>query len=330
MSTLLPFRSCVLPFRSSRKLSYQLQNQSISINDALRVREIPKYMPKYQQGLSLKHVHGKKTWMMDFIFIKGEGEVIQPDEETKKTDTAPRFRNQQVILLRLHCNSRYCEANIVPSKAEEYVKPVVLMMLHSGRMDTLITDADTSFNTTALNRIYQGGHVINHIIFNMDELQKTYAFPHTLLAPIDRMARTLRDMIYNCKRMDTAFRLTDESLQQILKIYNNTPHSTLTKIMGFPCTPLQVLTYEVLHDELIRRLNTKNHITATSSATTSVKVGDEVYLHQPHAFNLKRRNTVEDDVYIVREITGGKYVLVNSRNPSIVKITHRQDFIKRM
>ena len=318
----------LLPFRSSRKLSYQLQNHSISIDDAMRVKEIPKYMPKHQQHYSIKHVHGKKTWMMDFAFIKGEGEVIQPDEETKKTDVAPRFKNQQVILLRLHCNSRYCEANIVPSKSEQYVKPVLLMMLHSGRLDTLITDADASFNTIALNRIYQGGHVIKHIIYNMDALEKTHAFPHTLLAPIDRMTRTLRDMLFNCKRMNPAFRLTEDSLQQVLRIYNNTPHSTLTKILGFPCTPNQVLTYEVLQDELIRRLMTKNFITS-SPAIAAVNIGDEVYLHQPHAFNLKRRNTVEDDQYVVQEIIGGsKYILVNTHNPSIVKVAHRADFIK--
>ena len=319
------------PYRSSAKLSYGLQGGLLSIEDALRIQEIPTYQPKYQQKYSIMHVHGKKTWMMDYIFIKGNGEVITKDEEIKDkdNDSVVQSRKLKIILLRLHCNSRYCEADIVPNRRDEIVRPLMLLYIRRGVMDTVITDSEPSFQSESLRRyVYRDG-VMKHIVYNMSMPWRDNAFPHTYLALVDRMARTLRDMLFNCQRASAAFVLTNETLQQVLNIYNNTPHATLTKIMGFPVTPANMFKYPILQDEYIRRVMSRNQSLVTSSVYTDVKVGDIVYLHAPRQLFDKRRGSVEDDMYRVIDIQGLAFVLQNTRDPRYIKKVHRGDFIKQ-
>ena len=313
--------SLPIPFRSYPKLSHMLQAGRISISDTPRVQHIPIY--KRQPQFEQKHIHGKKTWMMDFMFLKPDGGVLQ-QEEKKEAKTGKKTRNLITVLLAIHCNSRYCEAHVVPSKSEQYVKPLILMLWHEGLIDTLITDADASFRTVTLNRLYQDS-LLKHIIYNVDALEKqNVLYAHRYLALIDRMSKTLRDMLFNCKVSDPSFTLTEQSLQSIIRIYNTTPHSTLTNIMRFPVTPVQMLRYDVLQDEFIRRVMSQNQSNAIYSR--DVKVGDMVYLHQPRALGLKRRNNVEDDPYEVIYIQHGTYKLSNKRNGSI-KTARRGDFI---
>ena len=312
----------LIPFRSYPKLSHMLRTGKIGILDAPRVQHIPIY--KRQPQFEQKHIHGKKTWMMDFMFLKPDGGVLQ-QEEQKEAKTGKKTRNLITVLLAIHCNSRFCEAHVVPVKAEKYVKPLILILWHEGLIDTLITDADASFRTVTLNRLYQDGRFIKHIIYNVDALEKqNVLYAHRYLALIDRMSKTLRDMLFNCKVSDPSFTLTEQSLQSIIRIYNTTPHSTLTNIMRFPVMPVQMARYDVLQDEFIRRVMSQNVTHAKDSRT--VKVGDKVYLHQPRALGLKRRNNVEDDPYVVTEIQRGTYKLSNKRNGSI-KTARRGDFI---
>ena len=312
----------LIPFRSTKKLSHMLQTGKISILDAPRVQHIPIYkrQPQYEQ----RHVHGMKSWMMDFMFLKPDGGVLQSMEQTEAK--SGKTRNLITILLLLHCNSRYCIAHIVPSRSEQYVKPLIVLLWSNGDLDTLITDAEPSFRTLSLNSLYQDGRV-KHIVYNVDAMEKQkVVFAHRYLALIDRMSKTLRDMIFNSKTASPDFVLTEESLQAILNTYNDTPHSTLTAIMRFPVTPKQMKQYPILQDEFIRRLMSMNQSNAIYSR--NVRVGDKVYLHQPRMLGLKRRNNVEDDPYVITEIlAGGQYRLQNTRDKSIVKVARRGDFI---
>ena len=310
----------LIPFRSTKKLEY-LHDKTPTINTA-EVQQIPKY--KRQRQYEIRHVHGMKTWMMDFIFLKRDNSVLQAEEH--ENAIRGNTRNLLTVLLLLHCNSRYCIAQIVPSRSEQYVQPLILMLFQDDRIDTLITDSEKSFRTRSLTRLFGDGK-IKHIVYNMKALeQQNVMFAHRYLALIDRMSRTLRDMIFNCKRNNPAFTLTQTALQSILQIYNDTPHSTLTAIMKFPVSPQQMIDYPVLHQEFIRRVMSMNTLTMARSKT--VNVGDEVYLHQPRALGLKRRNNVEDDTYVITEkLPGGQYRLQNTRDKSIVKLARRGDFI---
>ena len=303
--------SGIIPYRSTPKLSHLLQSQAITITDALNVQQIPKFQPKVQDKAALKHLHGKKSWFMDFIYLKRYGEVIQEDNEENESD---KF----IILLCVHCNSRYTIASIVPSRENKYIRPLILWIYQRGLIDTLITDAESGFNTFDT--------YIKHITYNMNAMEEDHVNAHVYLAPIDRMARTLRDMVFNAKRFNKTFELNADTLQEILKIYNTTPHATLTEIMGFPVSPVQMLVFPILQDEFIRRVLSYN-MRLMDSVISQVKVGDIVYLHQPRKKLMKRRNSVEDDEYVVSEIHGGKFILTNTKHPHVHKIAHRKDFI---
>ena len=58
---------------------------------------------------------------------------------------------------------------------------------------------------------------------------------HGSLALVDRFIRTLRDMTFNA-----GYKLTPLVLKEMVRQYNNAPHSTLSKIIGFDVSPLMV------------------------------------------------------------------------------------------
>ena len=258
---------------------------------------IPVWNRKLASKLSLHHQHGPRTWMCDHFFIKGDGEVIQ------EGDTA-----DVIILAFLHVNSRLFHAYIVPDKSlnaffevlqyfiiphlpYETVFPDWIRNNNLSLMDTLLCDA--AFDRQGIKGWLEqrGVKIISKNIKRTKD--------HSFLSPIDRMARTLRDMIFNAKRSNPAFKFNDETLKLLCRLYNATAHATLTKIMGFKVCPNDVFMHLDLQDEIMRRIYLQNFKTSTSSKFNNVRAGSIVYLHQPHQFGKKRRLNVEETPYKV-------------------------------
>ena len=258
---------------------------------------IPVWNRKLASKLSLHHQHGPRTWMCDHFFIKGDGEVIQEDDTP-----------DVIILAFLHVNSRLFHAYIVPDKGLDAFFEVLQYYIirhfpyettfpdwirnnNLSLMDTLLCDA--AFDRQGIKGWLEerGVKMISKNISRTKD--------HSFLSPIDRMARTLRDMIFNAKRSNPAFKFNEETLKGLCRIYNTTPHATLTKIMGFDVSPNDVFMHMELQDEIMRRIYLQNYKISTSAAFSSVQVGSIVYLHKPREFGKKRRLNVEETPYKV-------------------------------
>jgi hypothetical protein len=72
---------------------------------------------------------------------------------------------------------------------------------------------------------------------------------HKSLSIVDRVIRTIRDMAYVA-----GLKLNSTVIKQLADIYNNTPHSTLSSIMGFDITPNIVASDIDLETEIVRRI----------------------------------------------------------------------------
>ena len=226
--------------------------------------------------------------MFDISFFRNKGEVIQGMDEEEE---------MAALLICIHCNSRYVYAKLLRDTTAKSIQPVLKTISQSSMpCDTIISDADRSI-ADAIRRVPK---IKQHIVHNMSDNNYTN---HSMLAIIDRFTRTLRDMLFTAQ-VD----LTPETLAELLNIYNNTPHSTLTKVMGFETTPTDMITHLPLQEEYVRRVMVSN-MSKYGALTNTYRVGDIVYVYQPHTPFVKRRNTVMDYPYRITAIKGGRYYL---------------------
>ena len=298
---------------------------------------IPKYIPKKQSKYYLHHVHGMNTWMADHLYFKPDGAV------TSESDKSPKI----IVLALLHCNSRLFLPIIVPNQTDEALFDILLKHFFAidsiHKMDVLITDYGNCFGKDVIKRddgTYSidpndnskrsiaigkllATYGVEHISYNMVRTQE-----HSKLALIDRVARTLRDMIYTCRLQDPSFTLNHETLKQLVVQYNTAPHATLSRIMHFPVSPLIAYKFEALQYEIIKRTVQMNYITASTISKERLRVGDMVWLYNPPVFGKKRRNTVEDYPYVITSLDGvSGFTIKNINDNSIVKHVTRSQIV---
>ena len=287
------------PYRSKGKL----KSAGIQHDDSFRV---PRIVKKVQRRLTLHHVHGKKTWMSDYMVINGKN-----------------------VINFIHCNTRYWLAQIVPNQSAQHAANLLMFLVQKEPyteydyplIDTLISDDAQGLNRSRIIKSICNNAHINQIVYNMTQT------PHSYLAIVDRISRTLRDMCFNCWRKDPNWELNEETLTELLSIYNRTPHDTLSKTMGFDVSPEQALIHKNLQDELVRRWMIADYNITGSWEYTRIQPGMIVYLEQGKRFGDKRRNTVEDMPYRVLECKRGRFKIErvdHARDPIIVQ---RKDFV---
>ena len=112
---------------------------------------------------------------------------------------------------------------------------------------------------------------IEHISYNA---KQNPLIAHSCMSIINRMARTLRDMLFNANKQNPQFRLNQNTLRELCTIYNNTPHATLSKIMGFNVTPRNAYIHQELQDEICLRLQRMNIKTVGLINFENIKPGD--------------------------------------------------------
>ena len=298
-------KDSILPFRSAAKLNTE---------EKYLVSHIPKWSAKKAASVTLHHMHGPRTWMCDHLFIKGDGEVIDGDD----TFESAREKQVTILLAFLHCNSRLFQAYIVSDKSlhtfSEKVRLYLIPRLpyethfpewirnnNLSLMDTMLCDA--AFDTDA-RRLPAGTQPRRGLKAFLQQRGVTMISKnikrtknHGFLSPIDRMARTLRDMIFNAKRINPTFVFNADTLKKLCAAYNSAPHATLSSIMGFKVTPNDVFWNLDLQDEIVRRTYLQNYKIINSPEFNNIHVGDIVYVHKPRQFGEKRRLNVEDTPY---------------------------------
>ena len=328
---------------------WRSKDKNTDIPETQRNEKIPKYINKKQRRYMFHHVHGPNTWMVDYFFFKADGGVVEPAETVNDDDTPQeeerkrRKSNLITVLALMHCNSRLFIPTIVPNRQSEAFIDILYRHFFGEhafcRMDVLISDYEPSFGKDVI--IKDGRYIIDpsdksnrsvemsqalannhvqHIGYNISKTDE-----HTKLALIDRMARTLRDMIYNCRMRDPDFALNKETLDKLTVAYNLSPHATLSSLMGFPVTPIQVYNHDELQHEIIKKLVQSNYHTAWQINRESLGVGDTVWVHNPRVWTQKRRNTVEDHPYTIESVTGiGGYRIKNKYTGDIKHVSRMQ------
>ena len=132
---------------------------------------------------------------------------------------------------------------------------------------------------------------------------------HTTLSLIDRLARTLRRMNYN---LGNSTDINPKVMELLLEEYNNSPHQTLSAIVGKPVTPNMVDSSELLEDFIVESLLRENF--KTKSQRDFNVVGKEVRcLNESSKFD-KIKTKLLPGVWKVVGTDGGMFVCKQGEN----------------
>ena len=100
----------------------------------------------------------------------------------------------------------------------------------------LTGDGESAFVSKTTKKFYTENGITFHPVPRMKiEDTKSSEPLHSALGVIDRFIRTIRDMIYQA-----GYQLTPLAVKEMVRQYNNAPHATLSKLIGFYVSPLMV------------------------------------------------------------------------------------------
>ena len=98
-------------------------------------------------------------------------------------------------------------------------------------------------------------HYIKNHINGLIETNETSRGTHSTTALIDRLCRTLRTMNYN---MGNNLNIDPEQMSFLIDEYNDSPHTTLSRLLGRPTTPNMVDADPKLEDSVVLKLLIEN------------------------------------------------------------------------
>ena len=225
-----------------------------------------------------------------------------------------------LVAIELNTRKLYIEPTNIINESSDYEtvtkdkKNTILYLIalqkiisSGANIKALRGDGEGAFNSHKSQTFYQE-HGISFIPVSRIRLTNGKTEPnHNSLAIVDRVIRTIRDMSFNSK-----LKLTSTTITQFVQIYNDTPHSTLSKVMGFEVTPNIASSDIELETEIVRRIQQQNFSTVHSPMFSLMKGVKCTVLENYDQF-AKKRSKIKPDLYEVIDFKGNKYLLQNVR-----------------
>lgn len=160
----------------------------------------------------------------------------------------------------------------------------------------LTGDGEGAFDSRLAHEFYNERGIEFHPVPRMHLAGSKKTDPlHSSLAMIDRFIRTLRDMIFNAR-----LTLTPLALKEMVRQYNNAPHSTLSKWLGFPVSPLMVQRDLNKEEYIVMKINKANVLTKLSRGF-DIPVGSKVKIFNEKDSMAKRRRICRPGIVVGKE-----------------------------
>jgi hypothetical protein len=131
---------------------------------------------------------------------------------------------------------------------------------------------------------------------------------HNRLSIVNRVVRTMRDFAH--KYFDAQENIPPEMITKIIQYYNNFPHKTLSRLIGFNVSPKMVLNDIELEGFIARKLMYLN----LEQEKKKLKIGDKVVvIHQKNPKNPfeKIRYTMEPGFFTIKGFKNNLYIVEN-------------------
>ena len=308
--------------------------------DDVAVNRVKMYQDKRHERVLFKNAFRTKTGINNKVSTTHTfkdnpkiymHQVFEPDTWMCDIINLGKYSNRPVgYFLFVHCNSRYVVLSV--GSLQDYDEDIyeflptgikstslwldtmrkILNEHNSGtphRISTLITDYEPGWKSNVANSFYEEHH-IKHEAINVSQEG------HYRLGILDRAVRTLRDMIYNTNiDVDNPI-----EIQRLIRIYNETKHSTLSKYLNAPTRPVDVFLNTSLEAQLIQELKSQNYLIMTRP-DYDIPDGSEVVVKQIYANNLdKHRRSERPGRWIVVDHFGNRYKVKNIDNGDVIDV----------
>ena len=164
----------------------------------------------------------------------------------------------------------------------------------------LTGDGESAFSSRVSQQFYQQHNITFHPVPRMSIEGKKATDPlHSSLSLIDRFVRTIRDMLFNA-----GYDLTPLAIKEMVRQYNNAPHSTLSKYIGFDVSPLMVQQDKNKEEYIMMKINKENIATKLSHGF-DIPNGARVKVYNEKNILGKRRRIANPG--IVEGVNGSLY-----------------------
>ena len=247
--------------------------------------------------LVMININTRKLWVIQTNFTKPTEDDLQnlSDEELKK-----KIREGM--------------------KSSESIIQAMNQLINQGmKIKYIRGDGEGAFNSHLTQDFYKRNNIIPCFNipriktefpsfmndYNMVKKQKTEP-NHSSLGLIDRVIRTIRDMAYNMKiRL-----ITPEIMKQIVYLYNNSPHSTLSKYAGQLVTPEDVDNDPELEDFIIRKIKQENY-SIMNNPGFNLSKGAKVDVYNVDSSMAKRRTIKQEGKFKINDRRGAMFEVIN-------------------
>ncbi len=253
-------------YRSPNKVKSLIKNEfpntEQSVLNNLNISSIPRFPLKENiKNYSLHHVSPPNTYIMDLIFenhkycylflinVNTRKLWVEPTNVEGDEDNNIKF-NQKTSELIIHAINRIlqqgCKISYIKSDGERAFKSQKTIQYLNNNGIKII---EVPRQITKYPDFMQGLNMVKSIS------SEPY---HSSLSILDRVVRTIRDLAYNLK-YDI---ITPQRMQQLVYIYNNAPHETLTHYAGQPTTPNQADSDPELQQYITLNIKKENYLIA--------------------------------------------------------------------
>ena len=261
---------------------------------------------KPQRNRQLKQIQPLDTWIIDFIQFPSETNgvlwfllfcefnsrylVIFPLNKIISNESYEQRGGRAITKDFLNIFDKFIEEN-TPAK--------------------LIGDSDKVFTSNAVKDLLNQADI-------KYEFKPSNETNHIHTSILDRTVRTLRDMLFNLKIKT----VSPNDIKNLVHIYNNTRHMTLSKILGFPATPQMLHKNQSLQLLFIRRLRSANWLKMKSKGYV-IENSSNVFVRAKYNTFEKKRAKVKQDIYEVIGHKGAMYELKNNKTGEKIEAPRR-------
>jgi hypothetical protein len=235
---------------------------------------------------------------------------VEPHQAKDKKDKEDKEDVKQLLYLFLIGTvNKYTEAECIKDRSVKSIKEALGKIIDRLQREYYIIDCDREKAFIVLE--YSSNiHTINWLLENNITIHANKDKYHVRLSVINRLIRTIRDYNYFLTGIKNEL-IEPEQMKIVLKYYNLKPHERLSKLIGFPVCPLEVIDDIDMEALIARKLIQENEDIRKSN---TINIGDIVSVyHKPKPFEKVRyKNNTKPDNYKVIGFEGRNVKLENT------------------
>ena len=315
-----PFNN-LIGYKSKNKIDALQTKYNLSANTNASINYFP--LKRNIKHYSLHKVSLPHTYIIDLMFDHGLIYIIAINVNTKYLYT--QLVNRE---LKNNIDEQGNEINVEKITGtidtHIYLEKLSEMFTKGFHPKHLISDGENAFGSKIATSFYKQHNITyqtvprqavtqqpSFMITNeRDKRMQRKTNPlHSSLGILDRVIRTIRDMAYNMN----VVRITPKIMDNITLQYNNAPHKSLSKWLGFQASPQMVHDDYMLEEYIIRQI-TKANNAITNSYGYDIPPNTHVNVYNEKDSMIKRRTVIQPNDHKVIGKRGALFIVADNKN----------------